>query len=592
MSRLSHAPRASVLAALVAASISAATPAGASTAVEKQAVLGAVARVEAASDLKLPGLWRHYLRLKGQIPADEVGDLQQPTGSAAGSLVAVLPEVLKFLAEVRAAAPTGLFDTLDAAQRAFAGAQLHLYAGGRSASPDAMIAVLLAVADGQAAMDQALDLAAQLDPPAIGLLLPAVQSAREAGRRNASMLIDLALKAGVSAGRIAPAQEALLRADALAAAGDYAGASRQDADGYRLAADTVVFSMDRFEQNLRDAFDDNTVGWAYAVSQGGQLARSGAKGFARTFANPLPALQSPTKKMHVASVSKTMTAILLQRRLHEMGLSENDEIGPWLPSDWVRNDAVNSITFRQLMKHTSGFGQNRMCTGSYESLREMVAQDVPAKGSFDYCNANFGLARVLLPRMLGFDPGSLPVDPAALASAIFLAYGELVYGPVGVPFSCDPQSWNPTVQYQFPDTGNPGYVEPSRALSCGGVGVQISATDLVRTMSALRYTELLLPADRFEAMKSSSLGFMDPAQYAGTTVGTFGINHLHGGDWDHNLAAGQGGLDACVVMFPINVEAAVTINSSRITAEVGGYPFGGSQCGVLAWAFENAWVAP
>jgi hypothetical protein len=158
-----------------------------------------------------------------------------------------------------------------------------------------------------------------------------------------------------------------------------------------------------------------------------------------------------------------------------------------------------------------------------------------------------------------------------------------------VPFSCEPQDTNPTVQYQFPDTGNPGYVEPSRSLSCGGFGVQISAVNLARSMAYLRYTQDLLPTPAFQEMKAKFLGFSNPANGYSYAQGSFGVNHGHGGDWDHSGAT-NGGLDACVLMFPINVEAAVLINSSRKVLGVG-YPNGGTQCGVLKWAFENAWVA-
>ena len=64
---------------------------------------------------------------------------------------------------------------------------------------------------------------------------------------------------------------------------------------------------------------------------------------------------------------------------------------------------------------------------------------------------------------------------------------------------------------------------------------------------------------------------------------------VHGGDWDFSNGS-QGGLNTCVMLFPINVEAAVVINSS---GKATGTEFsqGGYQCRVLKWAFETAWVA-
>ena len=240
------------------------------------------------------------------------------------------------------------------------------------------------------------------------------------------------------------------------------------------------------------------------------------------------------------------------------------------------------------MNHRSGFGQNAVGGNDWAGLQTMVAQGVPFKGSFDYFNANFGLLRVILAKTLGIDPTAIPFefDAGSLTASAFILHAQDRYDDVGVPFSCDPQASNPTLQYEFPDTGNPGYDEPSRSLSCGGFGVQISAVNLARTLAYLRYTQDLMPTAAFQEMKAKYLGFMNPANYS-FAQGDFGVYHGHGGDWDHT---GSGGLDSCALMFPINVEAAVLINSSRKVLGVG-YPNGGHQCGVLKWAFDNAWVA-
>ncbi|MCP5272643.1 MAG: serine hydrolase [Burkholderiaceae bacterium] len=555
---------------------------------EADALSQAMAQAQAASPApaRLPGLLKHYLRLRKQTPVDGVDESPEASPGDPTGLAIVLPQVLSTVEQALATAPTAMLGALQAAQTGYAAALTRLHAGSNDATPQHLVGVLTAMADGQAAMDQALDIAAVIDPPAVALLLPAVQAAREAARRTSRSTMDLALAAGVSAGRLAPAESALRTADALFDAGDYGGAGQQYAGAFGLAANTVVFSMDRFEQNLREVFDTNTVGWSYALSQAGNLARSGSSGLARTGSDQPSTAQSPTKKMHVASVSKTMTAIVVLRRLTEMGLSVDTAIGPWLPMGWTRPADVHSITFRQLLTHTSGFGQNAPGGSDYLNLQVMAAQPVPGKGSFDYENANFGLLRVITAKLLGLDASALPFNAGALTSAAFLSYAQTVFDAAGVPFSCEPQGTNPTRQYDFPDSGNPGYAEPSRSLNCGGFGVQVSATNLARTLAYLRYTQDLMPAAQFLAMKTGFLGFMNPTDYD-YAQGVFGTYHTHGGDWDHT---GSGGLDACVMVFPINVEAAVTINSSR--KELGqGYPNGGYQCRVIKWAFENAWVA-
>jgi CubicO group peptidase (beta-lactamase class C family) len=523
-----------------------------------------------------PGTLRQYLKLKDQTPApDTGGDLDSEPTDPLGLAVA-LPEIRDTIAAAMAQAPTPVQAPLIAADQAFAQAHTGLLVGMGDGSVRFLRDSINLMAQGQTALDQALDIAAAIDPQStvIRLLLPAVQKCRDAAARSSQSVIDIA-------------RAAQRQGDALHAAGDYGGAVGQYANGFGFAADTIVFDMDRFVQNLRSVFDTQSVGWSYAVTLNGALARSGNFGLARTAADLPATAQSSSKKMHVASTSKMMTAIVLLRLLNDRGVSVDAAIGPWLPATWARGVGVDSITFRQLLTHRSGFGQNSPGGSAWDALQAMVAQAVPAQGSYDYDNANFGLMRVLVSTLQGVDPTQLPnVQPGPLSAAVFAARAVDQFNAIGVPFSCDPQPSNPTLQYEFPDTGNPGYVEPPRALVCGGYGVFISARNLVRSMVYLRYTQDLMPTPVFQQMKAGYLGFMNPAQY-GFAQGAFGVYFGHGGDWDHT---GSGGLDSCTYMFPISVEAAVLVNSSRKSSGVG-YSNGPHQCGVLKWAFDNAWAA-
>jgi CubicO group peptidase (beta-lactamase class C family) len=408
--------------------------------------------------------------------------------------------------------------------------------------------------------------------------------------RMAGDVIHSAQRAGVRSTRLAPVVRQFAAGQVASKQGKFGPAVGKFGGALKLAINTVHFDVALFEQNIKDALAGQTTGHAFSIAYLGQLYQDGESfGQARTAADAPATAQSPSKEMHVASVSKTLTSIVILRLLQDNGLTPDTPVNPYLPSNWTRGTGVSQLTFRDFMTHTSGFGQKSAGT-NYAGLQTAIAQSVNGSTfcgnknvgatAFCYSNANFALMRVLASRLAGVDPADYDqvFDPGALSASVFLLTAQTLYQSIGVSADCKASDATPTVQYNFPDDGTAGYVEPNRQLDCGGFGWFVSSNELAAVLANLRQTENLLSKPMRKTMQEGFLGFMDPANY-GFIGGTYGVYSMHGGDWFH----GAGELHSCVVAFPIRAEVGLVINSER-----GAMSY---QCALLQTAFDNAWVA-
>lgn len=430
----------------------------------------------------------------------------------------------------------------------------------------------------------------------IRLAVDALDDVRDAGDRRATRVIDRGrigsaeVVRDLAAPLVAHATEVIsdeqvsdgiARAfdagvDALAT-GDAGGAIDAIGETFADVSSQLVFDIELFEQNLRGAFDGEAVGYTYAIGANGTIVAEDGVGEART-APDTAAPQHADKQVMVASVSKPLTAILVLRLMEETGVQPGDLIAPYLPSYWTLGNGMDAITFEQLLTHTSGLKQlattfpDGTFGNDYASLRELLAEDLSEGDGpygYVYSNLNFALLRVLTAGLMGIDPVDHPeFESANLTASAFEIYLESVYHPLGVDTHCYATDPTPTLMYEWPLDGSAGGESSDKVLICGGVGFFISAHDLAGVLSHLRYTEDLISHAQFEVMLDGELGI-------NAATGQHGTYHSHGGTW---LA----GMQSCVMMFPIPVDVAITVNSIG-----GNYP---APCTVARNAFDDAWI--
>jgi hypothetical protein len=413
------------------------------------------------------------------------------------------------------------------------------------------------------------------------------------GARLAADGIARAHDAGLRDDRLVEAQRALDEGLMLVDAGQYQAALGQFGPGV-LVGNVPWFSLDMYEQNIRNAFDSETLGYQYAIARQGQLVRFGQNGVARTAADPPVTLQLAHKEMNIASVSKTLTATVLVQLLQQKGVSVDSSISPWLPSNWIKGPGIAQLTFRDLLTHKSGLNGNQGGPYDLASLQGYIAAGVtPAdKAVFTYQNGNFALFRVAIPYLrygqLGMQLiialGAPFISPEQTIAALYIdTVRTSAFEPTGfIQADCEPNDVSQTLLYRFPYDGSAGIQNGDWTLLCGSGGWYMSTIELVGFMAHRRFTNTIMSPTARALMDNGFLGWMDPAQYSWTT-GKYGVYRNHGGDLLYDPEPKRG-MRACIMEYPSGVQTAVLINSRG-----GNHKY---QCRELSEAYDNAFVIP
>jgi hypothetical protein len=144
---------------------------------------------------------------------------------------------------------------------------------------------------------------------------------------------------------------------------------------------------------------DSVTGYILQVRQNGNLVYNLIWNWAQTPADLGQGWTEDTR-MHVASVSKFLTAVGLVKVLDSKNISYDAAIVDYLPTYWSKGNNISKITFRHLLTHTSGFATGSSAS-DYVFMKSKVAGGVSNVGSYDYENMNFGLCRILIPIING-----------------------------------------------------------------------------------------------------------------------------------------------------------------------------------------------
>jgi CubicO group peptidase (beta-lactamase class C family) len=329
---------------------------------------------------------------------------------------------------------------------------------------------------------------------------------------------------------------------------------------------TPKLDVGAFGTTMHTILKDQVTGYMLQVRHNGNLIYNLIWNWAKTPVDGNKGWNENTR-MHVASVSKWLTAVGLVKLLDSKGISYDAKIVGYLPTYWTKGPNIDKISFRHLMNHTSGFSTNSS-KSDYAFMKARVAMGVPAanvgtKG--DYENMNFGLMRILMPIINGnvnkgtmYVPGFPSLNDAVWDAVTLMHYRNYmqahVFNPAGVPnVQFEPIAATPNaLAYRFPHANVPGWNSGNLASVAGGAGWRLSIKEVLNVMNHFRRKNTILPAAKAQLALDSRFGI---DQVIDTPAGKL---YNKNGAW----GTGDKKTEQCVAyFFPNGMEVVVFVNS-------------------------------
>ena len=280
-------------------------------------------------------------------------------------------------------------------------------------------------------------------------------------------------------------------------------------------------------------------------------------------------------QMHVASVSKLMTAMAMMVLLRDHNISPDAHIIDFLPDYWAKGPNIEHITFRNLFNHTSGLKGYYLV--GFKMIKSAIAHgdDRDQRGLYNYQNLNYGLCRILLAVINGninknayFPPPPFPPElndnmwDLVTINAYEAFLQEKVFKPSGTAVVATLDHFPAfALAYRGPGDTEPGWNSGNMQESCGCDGWHISVNDLLNVMGQFRRGNGILTIADAQKMLDNGFG-VDPlsgnsALPAALTTPA-GNLYCKPGDWhDPNNQDEQ----SLAYFLPEDMELVVFVNS-------------------------------
>lgn len=316
--------------------------------------------------------------------------------------------------------------------------------------------------------------------------------------------------------------------------------------GNTAAFTTLPDYTQRLVRILRDSLSGRDFGYSFILTKNGKVVGEGYEGLqARKIEQSGEIPLTLNSGMQIASMTKTLTSIAFLQLTQQYNIKATDKILDYLPDYWIKGPNIQLITFADLMKHQSGItglGENCLNGAFAENvwwgLNALIEKGIKTEnhGSYCYQNANFGLFRILIPAILGYQ-FSDPVTDNTETIRIYEEYiSTRIFEKAGVateqPLNND--TVKPTFGYSYPYEQNSyGFNPGDFSASAGAYGFYLSASDASKIYSSVFATsdESILSARLKDTLLLNGYGSY-------STITSQGKFYYHDGWWHSGLGSG------------------------------------------------------
>lgn len=275
----------------------------------------------------------------------------------------------------------------------------------------------------------------------------------------------------------------------------------------------------------------------------------------------------PSTRIHVASFSKSITAIAIAKLVEQKKLKWDDRVKSFLPSYWKLHPGFEELTVLDLVTMKSGLdGPLNAVSSHSDSLRKIMKRgpDPKKRGEFNYQNTSYGLLRIVI----GYATGYRELRPAADSAVVGIVTAKMykafisenLLSPAGISSAdCNITDLEPAFQYPFPYANESGELTGEGDLSeyAGGFGWYLSAMGAAKLINATFVDKKILSENTLAELFKIQFPFR-------IRQNSLGEYFASGGDWGHPTNDnGWRGIHAYYYCFPENVVVTVFVNSGE-----------------------------